>query len=208
MTLGKTLKALRTNKKLTQTQLADALGVSRSTISLYELDLREPDIQFLQRVSVYFTLSLDHLLDNKLEASSFAHEFQGKQVSEVLLVPVIGNVAAGNPAISMEDVDEYLPLPSSFVPDNRSVFALTIKGDSMIDIGINDGDIVLVKKQEFAENGQTVIARVNGNEMTCKRFYCVNNRVVLEPANNKYKTLEPQDVEIVGIVFKIIKNIY
>lgn len=208
MPIGKKLKFLRTGKKITQSQLASALQVSRSTISLYELDFREPDIKFLQRVSRYFEVSLDYLLDTNPHGSSPNKEFPGEHVRDLFFVPVVGKVPAGTPALAVEDIEDYLPVPRSFAGRNQTVFALKIRGDSMIDIGINDGDIVLVKKQEAAENGQTVIARINGDEVTCKRFYHVKNKVTLEPANSKYRALEPQNVEIVGIVFKVIKDIY
>jgi repressor LexA len=203
MSFGQTLRNLRIRKKVTQTQMADELEVSRSAISLYELDLREPDIKFLQRAANYFEVSMDDLLGTSGKALG-AKEFQ----NDLVFIPLVGKVPAGTPAIPAEDIEDYLPVPSSFAGKNQVVFALKIKGDSMIDSGINDGDIVLVRKQELAENGQTVVARINGEEVTCKRFYTVNNKVTLEPANRKYRALEPQDVEIVGVVFKVIKDIF
>lgn len=208
MSFGQILKTLRKNNKITQIQLADALEVSRSAISLYELDLREPDIKFLQGVSSYFDVSIDYLLGKKMAGASRPSDSGREQIPDLLLIPIVGRVPAGAPAIPIEDIEDYLPVPSSFAGKNQIVFALRIKGDSMIDTGINDGDIVLVKKQEVAENGQTVIARINGDEVTCKRFYRFNNKIALEPANKKYMALEPQSVEIVGIVFKVIKDIY
>lgn len=208
MSFGKTLKSLRTAKNITQIQLADALEVSRSAISLYELDLREPDFTFLKKLSRYFDVSLDRLLGKEAGAASPAADCSGEPVPDLLLVPLVGKVPAGTPTIPVEDIEDYLPVPGSFAAKNQPVFALKIKGDSMIDIGINDGDIVLVKKQEVAENGQTVIARINGDEVTCKRFYRTNNKVTLEPANRQYRALEPEDVEIAGVVFKVIKDIF
>lgn len=208
MSFGKNLKSLRQKKNLTQTQLADALEVSRSSISLYELDLREPDLKFLQRVSNYFEVSVDDLLDEHPESCSNQDGARADQNPDLLLIPLVGKVPAGSPTIPVEDIEEYLPVPGSFAGRNQIVFALKIKGDSMIDTGINDGDIVLVRKQEVAENGQTVIARINGEEVTCKRFYALNNKVSLEPANSKYRALEPQQVEIIGVVFKVIKDIF
>ncbi len=208
MSFGQTLKKLRIIKKMTQAQIADALEVSRSAISLYELDLREPDIRFLQRVSGYFDVSIDYLLGEKEDSTAILDGSQGERVADLLLIPLVGKVPAGTPAIPIEDIEDYLPVPSSFAKKNQVVFALKIKGDSMIDTGINDGDIVLVRKQEVAENGQTVIARINGEDVTCKRFYSVNNKVTLEPANSKYRSLEPQNVEIIGVVFKVIKDVF
>lgn len=208
MSFGETLKNLRKNKKITQAELAYSLEVSRSALSLYELDLREPDFNFLHKISRYFEVSLDFLLDTDSNDRAVPKPETKRRVPDLVLIPIVGQVTAGAPTIPFEDIEDYLSLPGSFVRENDLVFALRIKGDSMIDIGINNSDIVLVKKQETAQNGQTVIARVNGEEVTCKRFYKVEEKVTLEPANSNYRSLEPQNVEIVGIVFKVIKDIF
>lgn len=210
MSFGTTLKHLRQTKDTTQNQLANALEVSRSAISLYELGLREPDFRFLQNASNYFNVSLDYLLGNDPLTKKNMQKSNGDmRAPTMVMIPIVGRVPAGTPAIPFEDIEDYLPVPASFVREDETVFALKVKGDSMIDLGINTGDMVLVKKQETAENGQTVIARINGEEVTCKRFYNVDNKkVTLEPANSKYHALEPEYVEIVGVVFKVIKDIF
>lgn len=208
MSFGETLKSLRRNKKITQTELADALEVSRSALSLYELNLREPDFKFLQKVANYFKVSLDFLLGQNLAKNFPPKAYFEEYVPDLVLIPIVGRVPAGTPTIPLEDIEDYLPVPKSFAREDELVFALKIKGDSMIDIGINDGDIVLVKKQPTANNGQTVIARINGEDVTCKRFYQLESKVTLEPANSKYRALEPNNVEIVGVVFKVIKDIF
>ncbi|UWG96406.1 transcriptional repressor LexA [Dehalobacter sp. DCM] len=209
MDFGKILKYLRQTKKITQNELAHALDVSRSAISLYELGLREPDLKFLQRVCSYFDVSMDYLFnEDQTNHENIPKPYSNKNHS-LVMVPIVGRVPAGTPTIPFEDIEDYLPVPGSFVREDETVFALKIKGDSMIDLGINNGDIVLVKKQETAQNGQTVIARIDGEEVTCKRFYNIDNRkVTLEPANSKYRALEPDHVEIVGVVFKVIKDVF
>ncbi|KUO58960.1 MAG: LexA family transcriptional regulator [Gracilibacter sp. BRH_c7a] len=209
MSFGETLKSLRKSKHITQNELACALEVSRSALSLYELSLREPDFNFLQKVSSYFDVSLDFLLGKHPKTNpSLAQHYYGEYVHDLVFIPIVGRVPAGTPAIPVEDIEDYLPVPGSFAREDELVFALKIKGDSMIDIGITDGDIVLVRKQETAENGQTVIARVNSEEVTCKRFYHLESKITLEPANSRYRALEPEKVEIVGVVFKVIKDIF
>ena len=122
-------------------------------------------------------------------------------------IPIIGSVPAGGPVLAEENLMGFMPLPSIFLRGSRDIFCLKVSGDSMIDLDIEDGDYVLVQQQHTAENGQTVIARING-EVTVKRFYLMKNSVRLEPANKKFKSIESRDVEIVGVVIKVIKDIF
>jgi repressor LexA len=205
MDFGLILKDLRIKNNITQIELAKCLGVSRSAISLYELGLREPYYKFLRAVADYFDVSMDYLLDK--DRSDIKQSASNSEI-DIISVPIVGRVPAGIPAIPIEEIEDYFPLPASLVHKDDCVFGLKIKGDSMTDIGIDNGDIVLVKKRETAENGQTVIALIDGEEVTCKRFYKLEKKICLEPANSKYKALSPQNVEIIGIVFKVIKDIY
>ncbi len=122
------------------------------------------------------------------------------------MIPVLGYVPAGGPIMTEENIQEYIPLPGMLLKGNED-FCLKVHGDSMEDVGINSGDLVLVHPQPVAENGQTIIARLNG-EVTCKRFYRTDSKCTLEPANSKYKPIDCDDLEIVGIVTKVIKDIY
>lgn len=126
---------------------------------------------------------------------------------EVYQVPIIGSVPAGGPILAEENLMGYMPIPSLFLKGGQEVFCLKVNGDSMVDIDIEDGDYVLVQQQYTAENGQTVIARING-EVTVKRFYLTKDTVRLEPANKKFKAIESREVEIVGVVIKVIKDIF
>ncbi|HZK56057.1 MAG TPA: transcriptional repressor LexA [Desulfosporosinus sp.] len=121
-------------------------------------------------------------------------------------IPIISLVPADGPILAKENIEGVMPILRSFVPDPENTFCLKVRGDSMIDIGIEDGDSVLIHSQSTAENGQTVIARIDG-EVTCKRFYIAAGKVRLEPANSKYKVIENQNIEIVGVVIRIIKNL-
>lgn len=126
--------------------------------------------------------------------------------SKLFRIPLIGFVPAGGPVITEENLEDYIELPLDMLKGGHD-FCLKVRGDSMIDVGINDGDIVLVHPQPIAENGQTVIARVDGG-VTCKRFYKTNGKCTLEPANNKYKPIDCNEIEIIGIVTKIIKDVF
>ena len=88
---------------------------------------------------------------------------------EVVNVPLVGTVAAGQPILAVENIESYFPVPSEFMP-NQQTFMLTVKGDSMINVGIYDGDILIVERRQDAHNGETVVAMTEENEVTVKTF--------------------------------------
>lgn len=125
--------------------------------------------------------------------------------SPVISLPIVGTVAAGTPILAEENIEGYMDFPSG--PAKGATFALKVRGESMINIGIHDGDYVIVKQQPEAETGQTVIARLEG-AITIKRFYKLDDKIRLEPANGSYKPIESKDIEIVGIVLGVYRNIF
>ena len=124
-------------------------------------------------------------------------------------VPLLGTIAAGEPIHIFEEQRETIAVPKSKIPYSSEVYALRVVGSSMIDENINDGDVVLVRQQETAENGQKVVALIDNHEATLKKFYKERGHIRLQPAN---KTMEPlifrngRDVSIQGIVLDVIRE--
>lgn len=116
----------------------------------------------------------------------------------VSMVPIVGKVSAGQPILAVENIEDKFPLPSNFV-DDGTYFMLKISGDSMHEIGIMDSDLVLVRQQPDARNGEVVIALLD-DSATCKTFYKEENRIRLQPENSKLSPIYSQDVSILGIV--------
>lgn len=115
-------------------------------------------------------------------------------------VPLIGRVAAGVPILAAENIEESYPLPESLVPRDADCFMLRVKGDSMINAGIFDGDLVIVREQKTANNGDIVVARI-GDEATVKTFYMAgDNGIRLQPENPHMRPIITKDAEIVGRV--------
>ena len=104
-----------------------------------------------------------------------------QQAKRVLNLPLVGRVAAGKPTLAVEDIEDTFPVPRDFLAGGDG-FMLRVKGESMVDDGIKNGDYVIVRRQNVAENGDTVVAMVE-DEATVKRFYKENGRVRLQPAN-------------------------
>jgi repressor LexA len=122
-------------------------------------------------------------------------------------VPLVGSIAAGSPILAEEDIEEIYPLPTELV-GTEPVFMLTIRGDSMMNVGIFDRDYVVVQKQSTARNGQIVAALVNGEEATVKRFEKTDIGVVLHAENESYGPMMFTDgLAILGIVVAVLRRV-
>ena len=122
---------------------------------------------------------------------------------EVVNVPMVGTVAAGQPILAIENIDNYFPIPSEYMP-NEETFMLKVKGESMINAGILDGDNILVKRQNTAKNGDMVVALVE-DSATVKTFYKENGHIRLQPENDYMDPIILPDVEIIGKVFGVFR---
>jgi len=129
---------------------------------------------------------------------------EGRAMSKsVIQVPIIGTVAAGKPRLAVEDVEDVFPLPTDFISGDG--FILEVRGDSMIEDGIHDGDYVVVRRQQTADNGETVVAMIE-SEATVKRFYKEKQRIRLQPANKRMKPMYFDDVQIAGKVVGLVRR--
>ena len=122
---------------------------------------------------------------------------------EIVNVPIVGVVAAGRPLLAVEDVEDYFPLPTDFVGGDG--FILRVRGESMIEDGIHDGDYVVVRRQQVATNGETVVAMID-NEATVKRFYKEKFRIRLQPANSSMDPIYAENPEILGKVVGVVRR--
>jgi len=172
-------------------EIQTALGVS-STATVHGLLSNLEKAGVIKRVS------------NKSRAIELVIPYQSNNESEI---PLSGKVAAGYP-IEAILTHETITVPSDMVRGKRA-FALRVSGDSMIEDGIFDNDLIVVESRQTAESGQTVVALVNENEATVKRFYKKRGQIRLEPANPRYKPIiiePPQSVNIQGIVVGLIRR--
>lgn len=138
-----------------------------------------------------------------------SHEFaeSGLHRAPVRDVPLVGRIAAGSPILAEEDIDEIYPLPTELVGTDP-VFMLSIRGDSMIDAGIFDGDYVVVRRQPTARDGEIIAALIDGEEATVKRLQRLDGRVILKAENAAYKPMVFTDgVEILGVVVALLRRV-
>ena len=127
--------------------------------------------------------------------------------NSITKLAVVGSVACGKPLLAEENIESYLPIPNEFLGSGEH-FILKANGDSMVNIGINDGDYIIVRQQETAENGQIVVALIN-DEATLKRYYKDNRKkkIRLHPENDNMQDMYFDKIQIQGIAVKVIKNL-
>lgn len=116
----------------------------------------------------------------------------------VIDVPLLGKVAAGNPILAIENPDTFFSLPISLIPSKKEVFTLEVSGESMVNVGIYDGDYVIVEKTNVARNGEIVVAMTDENEVTLKTFYKENGYFRLQPENDSMEPIILDSVTILG----------
>jgi repressor LexA len=119
-------------------------------------------------------------------------------------LPVVGHVAAGQPVLAQENIEEYVPVPG-IAGGDEGAFVLRVNGDSMRDVGILDGDHVVVRAQEHAADGEIVVALL-GEEATVKRFFRENDHVRLQPENEALEPIRTRDVQILGRVVGVCRR--
>ncbi|WP_166510163.1 transcriptional repressor LexA [Desulfallas thermosapovorans] len=129
---------------------------------------------------------------------------QGKPYKEMIPVPVLGRVAAGIPLLALENCENVFPLPVDFVGHGES-FMLKVKGDSMIEAGILEGDLVLVRRQPSVENGDIAVALIE-EEATIKRFFKENDHIRLQPENSRLAPILVKEVQILGKVVGLVRK--
>lgn len=199
------LKKLRENKGLTQQELAELLGISRSAVTKYETGERFPDEAMLKKIAGVLGASLDTLLGHDSGApDDFFKPGDLVPAGDVLPVPVVGVIRAGEPVLATENIVGYAYLPAREVKGG-TYFYLRVKGDSMSGARIHDGDLVLVRQQDTCEDGEIAVVLLNDEEATLKRVYRTGGMMVLQPENPAYRPMVVREGEarILGVVREV-----
>ena len=176
------IKELRKQKNIKQTQLADILNVSQGTLSSWETGRYDIGNDDLRKLAAFFGVTTDYLLGRDIDITKLPG-YLGP-VTENKKVPIIGSVKCGPNGLAFEYLEGYVLVDDSFTGE---IIAFHCKGDSMKDMGINDGDIAIVRKQDDVENGEVAVVIVNGDEGTLKRVRKFDGGIILLPTNSNYK---------------------
>lgn len=204
MVLSKNIRFLRKQRGWGQEDLATRLGYkSYTTIQKWESGVSDPPLKIVHALADLFRIDIHDLTNRDLELSgSKTAPIPGVPniipIPEMRRIPLLGTIACGEPILAAENVEEYISIPKELLGD----FALTCKGDSMINARIFDGDIVYIRQQEEVQNGEIAAVLVD-NEATLKRVRLFPDHIALEPENPMYKPLvywneEMNSIRILG----------
>lgn len=175
-----------------------------------------PSLEDIRKKFKLASVSTAHFHIKRLEEGGYLQKKQNQpraidivKQERLVKIPLLGTIAAGQPIEAIQD-KETIAIPKSKIPPSSEVYALRVVGDSMIDEHIYDGDIILVKQQQTAHNGQKVVALIDNHAATLKKFYKEKEHIRLQPAN---KTMGPlifrntRDISIQGIVIDVIRDV-
>ncbi|MGL4624305.1 MAG: LexA family protein [Culicoidibacterales bacterium] len=194
-----TMRAYRKEHKLTQKDVAEQLGMNQFTYANYENGRRQPNIQFFEKLAHHFQLDLASLIEVELP---------DRNVVDFVEVPLVSFVTAGVPIEMLTADAELIPVMMNRRPTSP-LFALRVKGDSMINAHIVDGDIVVVQQSPTAYNNEIVVASVDYNNATLKRYRFDGKEHWLLPENELYEpiSINQEGAKIIGRVIQVIRNI-
>ena len=187
-----------------QNDIASLLSISVPAYSYYENEKRDIPTEVLGKLSAFYNVSTDYILGLTNERKENKH-LQDK----LFLIPIVGKVPAGEPLLAEENIEGYLPIDPMMYhltsPDN--LFFLKVVGESMNNI-VPDGCFVLIKKQDYAETGDVVVALVNGdNEATLKRFKQIDNNFIMLEPDSTLQEFTPRIINLRDTEFKIVGKV-
>lgn len=197
MSIGSNIKRLRTDAQLSQAELGKIAGVTDKAVSTWEAGIKTPRMGAVEKMAAYFGVPKSAILDDVYQSPApVPPGFE--PLPKMVKRPLVGSIACGEPITAEENIEDYVDVPENVQCD----FCLRCKGDSMIDAGIHDGDLVYIHIQPEVENGQIAAVRIDG-EATLKRVFWDKGSQVLQlvPANSSYmpKVYSGQDLESVHI---------
>lgn len=235
MKLGDFIRQYRTEHGISQRSFAKMSGLSNAYISMLENGINPStgrpvsiSISLLQKLAVAMNTTIDYIVDNiddtpveLLEKIEILSNLKNEKISPFIpspnlmpiepmdRIPLLGAIACGDPILAQENIEDYIDLPRTIKAD----FALTCEGDSMIDAGIKDGDVVYIRSQPEVQNGQIAAVLVDGESATLKRFFFNDGVVTLMAANQSYPPIvkagsDVEQVRVLGLAVGLSRSFF
>lgn len=208
MEISKKIYLLRTENHMTQAEFGRISGATDKAVSAWEQGIRSPKIQYTKPICDYFGIDLNTFIDenNDVYKSGLPSNAVQVDVPSLHRVPILGRIAAGLPLYAEQNIEGYT---LTDLNGGAEYFALRVTGDSMNALRIQEGDLLMVRRQDEVENGEIAVVMVGDNDATVKRFYATDSTVTLMPQSTNPKhqpqiyDLKKTHVQILGKVVKV-----
>lgn len=206
---GERLRTVMRERGFSYEQLGEALGMNPQTLNRYVLGQREPKARVAADMAV--ALGVEPMWLQGYAVPRYPAPPEAISPGRETAVPILGVIRAGAPILAVEDIQGYA---AADVADPENCFYLRVTGDSMVNAGIRDGDLVLLRRQETAENGQIVACLLDGEDATLKRFRVQRDMVILQPENPAYeprivplRDFETGAARIAGVAVRLVRDL-
>jgi len=215
--VGKQIKKFRLMRGMTQKELGIKIGVKHNTISSYESGTNMPDQNVLFAIAEVLDVNInsffpsfqldiegnEHLIDEDF-TQRISEKYENYQLVKI---PIVGRISCGNGSLAYEDIEGYEPTPNKWLNDGE-YFYLRAKGDSMKGARIEEGDLLLIRRQSIVDDGEIAVVLI-GEEAVLKRVYINNEQFILQSENPNYPPIvaSPGEVRIIGKLKKIVINV-
>ncbi len=199
------IKEILEEKGIKQTWLADKLNKSYNMVNSYVQNRRQPSLEDLYKIAEVLGVEAKQLLVTGLQKTKLNEDSATNAYT--VKIPLLGTVACGTPIFAEENIEAFIPVSDKFIKPSNHYFILRASGDSMNEVGIDDGDLVLIRQQNTARDGEHVVALID-DEATIKEFHYSNNMIILKPRSNNSKhqpIVLTSDFRIQGIVETVIR---
>lgn len=206
MSIAENIKRLRVSHGLSQTEFGAIAGVTGKAVSTWESGLKVPRMGAVQRLADHFGVLKSQILDDAPVPPTPSVSMEPIDFSRYHRIPILGRIPAGLPLYAEQNVEGYT---MTDLNGGAEYFALRVTGDSMNAIGINNGYLIIVRRQETVENGEVAVVMVGGSDATVKRFYSTDTTVTLMPqSTNPVHTpqvydIRKTDIKVLGKVIKV-----
>ena len=210
-TIGKNIRYLRKQNKMSQSKLGNLVNKSESTIQMWETGYRSPTMGSVKTLSEIFNVDINSLLEIDMQINNIkdANIYNNADIS-FIKVPLYGDISCGKGSFVEDNIIDYIAVPDDNLNPNSEYFAQYAKGDSMINAGIGDGDVIVFEKTNILEDNKIGCFCIDEGIATCKKFKRGSSYIQLIPMNPKYDPividLENENFRIVGKLRKVIKD--
>ena len=210
-TIGKNIRYLRKQNKMSQSKLGNLVNKSESTIQMWETGYRSPTMGSVKTLSEIFNVDINSLMETDMQINNIkdANIYNNADIS-FIKVPLYGDISCGKGSFVEDNIIDYIAVPDDNLNPNSEYFAQYAKGDSMINAGIGDGDVIVFEKTNILEDNKIGCFCIDEGIATCKKFKRGSSYIQLIPMNPKYDPividLENENFRIVGKLRKVIKD--